>query len=210
MRPHLCSIILAAAVTACTTVPKVPKVTSIGVTDPTQVVHIASGAAKLRIVSFDNRPYAIEGKNSEYIITSPGEHIIELQMFGYYQSTSNAKVKIRAKAGEFVMLCPMVEIALFANAGSWGILPISRPSLIPPAARYSSADGYSDYSVQCAPWTSVVEEQDPRPLAPGQENYWKTTIASRDFRDPEGRSVVELAKRLQKPNRAAQLADAGY
>jgi hypothetical protein len=60
------------------------------------------------------------------------------------------------------------------------------------------------------PWVSVVEEQDAHPLAPGKENYWKTTKAARDFRDQDGLSVVDLAKRLQKPNRAAQLAEAGY
>jgi hypothetical protein len=72
------------------------------------------------------------------------------------------------------------------------------------------ADGYEDYSEQCGPWVSVVEEQDVRAVSTGKDNYWNTSKAARDFRDHEGRSVVDLARHLRRPNRARELVEAGF
>ena len=185
-------------------------VTSIGVTNPAEVAHVALGYGKLAIVTVDGRGYTIGGKNREYFIVGPGEHVLEVRMFGYYQSTTNAKVKIYAKPGQFILLCPLKDISPFSKTGNWVVLPLYRASQSELATTNWPADGYEDYSGQCGPWTSVVEEQDVAVRKPGHENYWKTTNAARDFRDPEGRSVVDLAKSLKRPNRAAELAEAGY
>lgn len=97
----------------------------IGVTNPAEVVHVAPGYGKLRVVSVDNQRHSIGGMNREYFVTGPGEHTLELQMFGFYQSTSNATVKIRAKAGDFVLLCPVKDITPFAKTGTWGVLALA-------------------------------------------------------------------------------------